>query len=93
MNKKESEEKTKKPAKKKTTTPAQSAGEATFEDYKPYIQEMRGGFWKTLVLFVIGAGIGIIYYKQILSTVMGFFQLNNINVVLTSPYQFIVLLA
>jgi sec-independent protein translocase protein TatC len=72
-------------AKKATTQP----GEATFEDYKHYIKEMRSSFWKVLTLFALGAVIGMAYYKQILTFIMGFFKLENINLVLTSPYQFI----
>jgi sec-independent protein translocase protein TatC len=61
----------------------------TYEDYKPYIKEARVGFWTIIILFAIGAVIGMAYYKQILGTLMGFFKFNSVNLVLTSPYQFI----
>lgn len=65
------------------------SSEASFEDYKPYISEMRRAFWRVLVLFAVGAVVGMVYYKKILTQIMSFFQLESINLVLTSPYQFI----
>jgi len=59
------------------------------DEYKQYISEAQTGFWVVLTFFVIGAVLGMVFYKQIIGTVMGFFNLDNINVVLTSPYQFI----
>lgn len=67
----------------------EQSSEASFEDYKPYISEMRRAFWKVLVLFALGAVVGMIYYKSILTQIMSFFKLESINLVLTSPYQFI----
>jgi len=80
--------------KKKTKTKQsadskQSPADAAFDEYKPYISEMRHAFWRALLLFAFGAIVGMLYYKQILSWIMGFFKLENINIVLSSPYQFI----
>lgn len=66
-----------------------SADELALEDYKLYLSEMRGGFWKTLFLFALGAVVGMSYYKQILSSLMSLFNLDSVNLVLTSPYQFV----
>ncbi len=59
------------------------------DEYKRYISEAQTGFWLTLTFFVIGVVIGMTFYKQILGVVMSSFNLENINIVLTSPYQFI----
>lgn len=57
--------------------------------YEPYIKELRNKAFRIVICFAIGAAIGMLYYQKILTRIMGFFKLEGINLVLTSPYQFI----
>jgi sec-independent protein translocase protein TatC len=70
-------------------TAMEGTSSQAFAQYKPFIKELQNGFWKILSFFVLGAILGMVYYKQILSLLMGLFNFENINIVLTSPYQFI----
>ena len=60
-----------------------------WQRYKPYLNELKGKLLHILVVFVTGGVIGFIFYQNILSFLMGLFRLEGINLVLTSPYQFI----
>jgi len=57
--------------------------------YDTYIKELRNKCLLILVFFVIGAVGGGVFYQKILSAFMKIFKLEGINLVLTSPYQFI----
>ncbi len=61
----------------------------TVTQYDPYIKELRSRALKVLVFFGSGVILGTIFYQHILSSFMKIFQLDGINLVLTSPYQFI----
>jgi Tat protein translocase TatC len=74
---------------KSTKAKGETKQPSKLAEYKPYIKELRGAFFKTLVFFALGAVVGMIYYRQILSVVIGFFKLEGVNLVLTSPYQFL----
>lgn len=78
----------KKATQDKEVAPAETAVQA-FDQYKPFIKEMQNAFWKIVCFFVLGVVVGMIYYKHLLAFVMSFFKLENVNIVLTSPYQFI----
>jgi len=58
-------------------------------DFIPYWIEIRRKVVAVLLSFIFGAVIGAINYKAILNLVVSGFDLENVNVVLTSPYQFI----
>jgi sec-independent protein translocase protein TatC len=74
---------------KQTKTPEQAVEKNPFDEFKPFINEVRRSFWVITAVFAVGVVVGIAYYKQILTLALSFFDLENINVVLTSPYQFI----
>jgi sec-independent protein translocase protein TatC len=57
--------------------------------YTPYLKELQTKLFTVFCVFLGGGVLGFIYYQQILSSVMHLFQMDNINLVLTSPYQFI----
>lgn len=59
------------------------------ETYQPYFYEMRNHLVVTAVLFVTGCIIGLLFSQQILSTILKLFNFNGINVITTSPFQFI----
>jgi sec-independent protein translocase protein TatC len=63
--------------------------EENIKKYTPYLREVQKHFWITIAIFGVGATIGFMYYQDILSFVMKRLNLSGINLVLTSPTQFI----
>lgn len=63
--------------------------DAAIAKYTPYLKELQTKLFTVFCVFLGGGVIGFIYYQQILSFVMHMFKMENINLVLTSPYQFI----
>lgn len=59
------------------------------EDYQPQIQEIRKVLLKSAISFIVGAGLGLLFNRQIILGLFSLFDLKNINIVLTSPYQFV----
>jgi len=57
--------------------------------YTPYLKELQSKLLHVFIVFGVGCGIGFIYYQKILSFIMHLFKMDGINLVLTSPYQFI----
>lgn len=78
---------------KKTTTVSSSAQQLVetplAEKYSPYVKEITTKLRSVGIVFVITAALGFIYYQKILMFLIGLFQLEGINLVLTSPYQFL----
>lgn len=65
---------------------------AVFEQkdkYLPYFIEMRRRFLFLVCLFLIATLIGFIYYEEIISGILNLFQFPGVNLVFTSPFQFI----
>lgn len=58
-------------------------------DFMPYWLEIRKKLFTVIISFVIGTAFGLLSYQKILHYIVSGFNLDNINVVLTSPYQFI----
>ena len=78
----------------KTTTKKESSSpdpktQEKMDKYMPYMEEIQRKLFQVLVVFFTFAIIGGIYYQEILRLIMGFFNLEGINIVMTSPYQFI----
>lgn len=57
--------------------------------YYPYFVEVKTKAIKVLLVFLVSSILGFLFYQPILARIMGLFQLKGINVVLTSPTQFI----
>ncbi len=57
--------------------------------YTPYLKELQTNLFHVFLTFLTGGVIGFIYYQKILSFIMHLFKMDGINLVLTSPYQFI----
>lgn len=56
--------------------------------YRPYIEDIQKKLVRVIIIFVLVSVLGFFRYQYILRTVMGLFDLEGINIVLTSPYQF-----
>lgn len=57
--------------------------------YEPQINEARRSLFVCLVVFLVGGAGGLFFASRIIGWLMSFFDLSNVNVVLTTPYQFI----
>ncbi|KKT72717.1 MAG: Sec-independent protein translocase, TatC subunit [Candidatus Collierbacteria bacterium GW2011_GWB1_44_6] len=61
----------------------------TIAKFLPYLQEIQKKLTILLVVILISALSGFLYYQKILTFIMRIFNLKGITVVLSSPYQFI----
>ena len=57
--------------------------------YLPYHKEVQQKLLHVLLVFGVAGAVGFIYYQKIINLIMRIFKLEGINIVLTSPYQFI----
>lgn len=57
--------------------------------YMPYLVEIRRRLFLVMALFLTSAIIGFIYYAKIINFVLKGFSLEGVNIVFTSPFQFI----
>jgi len=65
--------------------------QATINRYFPYLLEIRRRLLFLASLFFVAAGIGFVYYERIISLILKFLNLQGVNVVFTSPFQFFTL--
>lgn len=56
--------------------------------YLPYLTEIRRRLLFLTSIFAIAAAVGFIFYDRILRFVLGIFQIDGINIVFTSPFQY-----
>lgn len=63
--------------------------DAAIIKYTPYLKELQTNLFHVFITFLTGGAVGFIYYQKILSFIMHLFKMDGINLVLTSPYQFI----
>lgn len=59
--------------------------------YYPYLLEIRKRFLFTGSVFVAASIVGFMMYQQIISLILGFFSLEGVNIVFTTPFQFFTL--
>jgi sec-independent protein translocase protein TatC len=59
------------------------------ERYSPYFIEARKRLYRTIIVFVVSTLIGFIFYEQIIGFLVRALSLEGINIVFTSPFQFI----
>jgi len=59
------------------------------EKYSPYFREARKRLFVTLSVFAISTLVGFVFYEQIIKLLVGALSLEGINIVFTSPFQFI----
>lgn len=57
--------------------------------YLPYLIEIRRRFLFLLSLFLIAAVAGFFYYEKIIKTIVNLFDFPGVNLVFTSPFQYI----
>lgn len=59
------------------------------ERYLPYLYEIRKRLFYTALIFVVASAIGFIFYETIIRFVLDFYSIEGVNIVFTSPFQFI----
>lgn len=57
--------------------------------YLPYLVEIRRRFFFVFCLFLIGCIIGFIYYESVIRFILKLFKFHGVNIVFTSPFQFL----
>lgn len=57
--------------------------------YLPFILEIRKRVLFLVAIFAVFAAIGFIYYEKIIPFLIGLLDLGDVNIVFTSPFQFI----
>lgn len=73
--------------KDKSVLPANLEG--IINKYSPYLHEVRKRLFFTLSVFVIGMIGGFVFYEKIIVFLINILDLKGINIVFTSPFQFI----
>lgn len=66
---------------------AQASAEG--EKYLPYLYEIRRRLFFTVIIFVAASLVGFIFYEKIIRFILDIFALEGVNIVFTSPFQFI----
>jgi len=56
--------------------------------YTPFIVEIRKRLLFLLSVLLISGSLGFIYYQRIITVILDFFNLEGVNIVSTSPFQF-----
>ncbi len=74
---------------KKIKPPKSSELATIVEQYSPLLKEIRKRIILTLYLFIIAAFVGFISYEKIVGFLVGTLSLDGLNIVFTSPFQFI----
>lgn len=62
---------------------------AIVDKYSPFFIEARKRFVFTLCVFAITSIVGFVFYENIIRFLIGVLSLKGINIVFTSPFQFI----
>lgn len=57
--------------------------------YSPFFKEIKKRFIITLVVFVLALITGFIFYENIIRFIVSLLRLDGVNIVFTSPFQFL----
>ncbi len=61
----------------------------TSSKYSPYLFEIRKRILATLAVFAVATVVGFVFYERIIKFLIDILSLKGINLVFTSPFQFI----
>lgn len=59
------------------------------EKFSPFLKEVRRRVFFTLTVFIIATFSGVVFYESIIKYLVKLLSLEGINIVFTSPFQFI----
>ncbi|MDO8452595.1 MAG: twin-arginine translocase subunit TatC [bacterium] len=68
---------------------AASSDTESLNKYLPFVFEIRRRLLFTFAVLIVSAAVGFIYYERIISLVLKLFRLEGVNIVFTSPFQFL----
>jgi sec-independent protein translocase protein TatC len=74
---------------KKLTKSSSILDKDALKRYQPLVGELKSKLIHLVIVFSLTAILGFIFYQNILLFMMDLFRLEGVNLVLTSPYQFI----
>lgn len=60
-----------------------------YDRYMPFLLEVRQRLLFTFAVFFVFSALGFIYYEKVIRLILGVFSLEGVNIVFTSPFQFI----
>jgi len=60
-----------------------------YDRYMPFLLEVRQRLLFVFAVFFVFSALGFIYYEKVIRTILGLFSLKGVNIVFTSPFQFI----
>lgn len=69
--------------------PESSELDGLIKKYSPYLTEVKKRIFYTIIFFGIGTIAGFVFYQQIIKFLVDILSLKGINIVFTSPFQFI----
>lgn len=72
-----------------TQPPENSQFDELIKKYSPFLNEIRKKVFFTALVFVVAMFSGFIFYEQIIKFLIDILALRGINIVFTSPFQFI----
>ncbi|OGE32214.1 hypothetical protein A3C59_04220 [Candidatus Daviesbacteria bacterium RIFCSPHIGHO2_02_FULL_36_13] len=59
-----------------------------YTKFVPYLAEIRRRLLFIFSIFIIASGLGFFYYEKIIGWILKIFELEGVNIVFTSPFQF-----
>lgn len=59
------------------------------EKFMPFLYEVRRRFFVTVIFFILSTVFGFIFYERIIRVLIELLSLQGVNIVFTSPFQFI----
>lgn len=62
---------------------------AIIKKYSPFLKEVKRRVFFTLFVFVVATIVGFAFYETIIRFLIGTLSLEGVNIVFTSPFQFI----
>jgi sec-independent protein translocase protein TatC len=63
--------------------------EDSYAKYVPFLAEIRKRLLFTVSVFLIFGGLGFFYYERVIAWALTMFSLDGLNIVFTSPFQFV----
>lgn len=66
-----------------------SQTQETLELYMPFLMEIRKRLLFLVSIFLITGVLGFIYYEKLITLILKIFSLEGVNIVFTSPFQFV----
>lgn len=57
--------------------------------YSPFFNEIKKRFFITLVVFILALITGFVFYEKIIKLIVNLLRLEGVNIVFTSPFQFL----